>query len=695
MKVARMLFLILLVVALFAFTGCSESGTNIKNKEYTIEEILKIDPNFEEGSRNAVFKQGNFEDSEIFVSGNYKYIVSEDGKYASVIEYIGDESTAYVPYVVDGKFVVAVQGYETAMFITNEDGEEELISTFIYPFNNKANLTKIVFPDSVRYIGNVSVFCPELQELEFSDNLVRLGSGSELVMSKYMHIKEIVLPEGLEVISDCAFQCAYELEKISFPSTLKHIGRQAFLNCTSLKSVEINCKEAVICDSAFSNCISLETVTLSAIKEINASVFRGCEALTSVTLPEGLTKIAYDTFGECESLTSIVIPESVELIERGAFIGCTNIKSVTVYDTTVLENNAFDSELGELSESDILKITTVAEETTDEEMPEEDKDYIDRGYCGGEGNGKNLTWTLDNDGTLTIRGSGNMADSSDISPFDNYASQINRAVLMPGVTSIGSRAFEDCISLTEVTIPDSVTKIGDSAFYCCESLTEITIPNSVINIGEWAFAYCSGLTGITIPDSVSGISDWTFEQCTGLTSVIISNGVTSIGECAFLHCTGLETIIIPDSVTYVSDYAFDRCASLHDIYCIAESQPTGWGPWWNEGCSAKVRWGYEGSSTDILPDGYCGGEGNGENLSWTSDSAGTLTISGSGKMKDYDRGKSPFYSDTIKSVVLMPGVTNIGAYAFHYCRDLTSVEIPNSVTIICNGAFNECYIYLQ
>ena len=156
---------------------------------------------------------------------------------------------------------------------------------------------------------------------------------------------------------------------------------------------------------------------------------------------------------------------------------------------------------------------------------------VDSGTCGAEGDGSNLTWTLDSEGVLTISGSGDMYDYDFSSaPWHGSSSRVKSAVIAEGVTSIGEYAFYDCRSLTSVTIPDSVTSIGEWAFSYCKSLTSVTIPDSVTSIGREAFYKCESLTSVTIPDSVTLIDNGAFQGCTSLTSVTIPDSVTSIGK---------------------------------------------------------------------------------------------------------------------------------------------------------------------
>jgi hypothetical protein len=120
------------------------------------------------------------------------------------------------------------------------------------------------------------------------------------------------------------------------------------------------------------------------------------------------------------------------------------------------------------------------------------------------------------------------------------------------VTIIGDWAFNDCTSLTSVTIPNSVTIIEDWAFNGC-GLTNVTMPNSVIIIGACVFRQCISLTSVTIGNSVIYIGEGAFSGCNGLTDITIPNNVLSIGSIAFYPCTNLTSLTI-DMTTVGDDF---------------------------------------------------------------------------------------------------------------------------------------------
>ena len=160
----------------------------------------------------------------------------------------------------------------------------------------------------------------------------------------------------------------------------------------------------------------------------------------------------------------------------------------------------------------------------------------------------------------------------------NYAFQdctsLTSVTIPNSVTSISIYAFNRCSSLASVTIPNSVTSIDNQVFNNCYGLTSVTIPDSVTSIGSSAFSNCSSLASVTIPDSVTSIGDGAFYQCSSLASVTIGNGVTSIDDSTFMNCTTLTSVTIPNNVKSIGGTVFFGCSSLNSITSLASTAPT-------------------------------------------------------------------------------------------------------------------------
>ncbi len=221
-------------------------------------------------------------------------------------------------------------------------------------------------------------------------------------------------------------------------------------------------------------------------------------------------------------------------------------------------------------------------------------DTVASGYCGSEGDGKNLTWMLDSEGVLTISGLGKMKDyendNKNRAPWYSSRKSLKKLVIKSGITSIGDYAFFDCSNLTgDLKIPSNVHSIGENAFgYCSGFNGSLTIENGVVEIKKYAFYHCKGFTGsLKIPNSVTYIGVYAFYDCAGFTGDLIigdgvttiergafsgcyrfkgtlkiGNSVTSIGEEAFNSCRFTGSLTIPDSVTSIGQQAFHFCTGL-------------------------------------------------------------------------------------------------------------------------------------
>ena len=288
----------------------------------------------------------------------------------------------------------------------------------------------------------------------------------------------------------------------------------------------------------------------------------------------------------------------------------------------------------ESSTSSIPSETSTEKETiaTESSIPEtKARRKASNSYTGNLG--PNITWTIDDEGILTISGTGalDIEDAYDEEHrkfiWGTYATKAKKVIVENGITSICMNSFMYFDDLISVTLPDSLTSIGENAFEGCQKLKSVNIPSGVTQI-DFATFKDTGIVSITIPKSVTKIGGHAFWGCSELTDITIPNTLTSIGSEAFRGCISLKNIDVPNSVISIGDEAFSYCSSLSSI-----SIPIG------------------------------------------------LTVIDEGLFS---------YCENLKSVTIPDGVKTIRANAFLGCKSLTSIVIPNSVTEVGWWAFCEC-----
>lgn len=143
------------------------------------------------------------------------------------------------------------------------------------------------------------------------------------------------------------------------------------------------------------------------------------------------------------------------------------------------------------------------------------------------------------------------------------------------VTEIGTYAFQTCTSFTECTFESnsSLTKIGEEAFRWTR-ITSIEIPSSVTSIGEYCFSDCPNLETVILPPNITALNEGVFNLCSGITSIDIPDAVTSIGKVAFCDCFGLTSLTIGTGITSIDWQSFRNARNLTSITIKAVTPPT-------------------------------------------------------------------------------------------------------------------------
>ena len=496
--------------------------------------------------------------------------------------------------------------------------------------------------------------------------------------------------------------------ELTIPDSVTRVGSALFFDGQNIVSVTIGAQ----CDWGMnlSLCNRLEQITvvdsnpyLCAKDNVLFSkdgteliAYPSARPGTSYTVPAGTKKIGIQAFGDCQNLTSIVLPDGLTEIDSSG-IGCAYLAEITIpASVTTIGQEAVGFQYGTKLQN--LVIRGAAGSAAESYAKENGFTFVEIGATSGKC-GENLTWSVDAGGTLTISGTGAMQDYTSVSEDGNwrttapwYALSPVKLVLNEGISYIGCEAFRGCGFAGSLTIPKSVTRLGREAFRDCQNLTNVVIPASLTSIKYGAFYGCTGLTSVTIPEGVTAIEVFAFRNCSSLTGVVIPEGVTCIPDFAFDGCASLTSITIPESVTSVSYGAFNGCSSLKDVYYLGTQAQ------WEKMAVYSSNEPLLNAELHVNSAGYVVFGSCGENLTWGIDTDGTLTISGTGDMQDYDvvsendawHTTAPWYAYSPKKLVLEEGITHVGKSAFVGCGFTGELTIPKGVTDIGYRAFGYC-----
>ena len=469
----------------------------------------------------------------------------------------------------------------------------------------------------------------------------------------------------------------------------------------------INGKSVEIGENAFRGNQELTSLTLEeGVEEIGDMAFYGCTNLTNVTLSEGLDRIGEGAFAS-SGITEVDLPEGLTDIGTAAFNGTklTEVAfpaSVTTIGDYAFQNTQLES-IDFSKDEELYSIGNYAFGSTNLESVDLSQNQKLLKVMQGAFSGCTSLTEV----TLPANGAFRAIEGSAFKGCTSLAS----IDIPDGTTFIGSTAFKDCTALDEITLPDTITTIGsddvlegtkiytmednwtdgvlylhgktvqylfnvdpdrfaaaltgkgstkyqipattqviaNSAFGQCKTVTEIDIPASVVTIGGGAFVGCEALTTVELHSGLKTMGRLVFQDCKNLQNVTIPDTVTEIGYGTFMSCDQLTSVNIPASVKKIEEGAFYRFKG--DVTVAKENENYALR---TDANGVKYIVGHENDNTELTK------------LVWVS------------------------HSKALTSFTIPNDVTRVGAFVFAECPDLANIVIPENVTEISYGAFENC-----
>ena len=559
-------------------------------------------------------------------------------------------------------------------------------------------LTELTIPNSVTEIGRMAfVNCTELNSCTLGTGLHTIGYAAFtdtglmnnctedllivdgwLLQVMNMEMEELSLDEDVIAVANNAGAYCESLVKIYLPG-VRYIGDQAFVRCGNMMEAMFGDALERIGSYAFFECKFLDRVILGGnVKEIRDHAFRYCERLedSGIDLPKTLEVLGYGVFfntmlssrsseeivyvddwvvgikdglqlssafikegtrGICNYAFSkavfadgtLFIPDSVEIIGKGAFyanpyLALTNFPANLKYIGDYAFSNCSSIMFGELGEAYIP----------------EGCEYL--GHYAFTKCAKLLSVSIPS----TVKHIGNYAFKdcqylgAEVVVVDEYGGEMpytGQVILSEGLESIGTRAFQNCIYMVSVDLPDSLKTMESHAFYKCGALRQISFGTGLESIAQYTFYNCASLLQIHIPGNVRSIGKYAFRGCEDATEIYLGDGVQRIEDYAFVMCSSVQVLSIADSVTSIGSFAFRGMTEMKSIGLSANVTSIGRLAFYGateatiyyEGTSIPAEWNVRWNAT-YLPVvlGAVLSDDNSEVISWTAVENGLLNLSG-------------------------------------------------------------------
>ncbi len=356
------------------------------------------------------------------------------------------------------------------------------------------------------------VGCKELTEVSYGSTITSIGEGAFQGCEKLNHF---TVNQSVTFIANSAFENS-GLEEIVIPEQVLNIGDNVFRGCKSLKSAVVENKQ--IGENQFANCIAMETVSLLGgnVTSIKKKAFSRCIALTSVVIPESVTKIEQEVFIGCEKLQSAEIRNAT--VASKQFVGCKQLKELTLTENlTLIEEKAFSGCEGLSAFRVPAKLQVIRDEA-----------FLN---CSG----------------------------------------LKTVDLGSSLTHIGKKAFAGCIGIEELSIPASVKTFGDATFQGRKRLKEVRLENACLSESE--FMGCESLQQVIFNVVPFRIPKNAFSGCVALPSVVLPEGVSTVEYNAYHVCKALKELVLPSTIEQIGAGAFSGCVMLSHIRCLAVQVP--------------------------------------------------------------------------------------------------------------------------